>query len=56
MTNRPYLVGGGAMLAGYVSALALGRKRPISDELVRFNRSEQMARLKAALFDRGWRA
>ncbi len=55
MTRRPFVVGGGALLAGYFWALAARRERPISDELVRFNRSEQMARLKAALFHRGRR-
>jgi len=50
MTRRPYLVGGLCLLAGYVSAFARRAKRPISDELVRFNRAEQMARLKARFF------
>jgi len=55
MTRRPYVVGGAALLAGYVWALAAGRERPISIELVRFNRLEQMARLKAALLRSGRR-
>jgi len=46
-TRPPYLIGGVCLLAGYISAFAHGNKRPISDELVRFNRAEQMARLKA---------
>jgi glycosyltransferase involved in cell wall biosynthesis len=50
MTRRPYVVGGAALLAGYVWALVARRERPISIELVQFTRSEQMARLKAILF------
>ena len=49
MTRRPYVVGGCALLAGYLWALASRRKRPISNELVRFNRAEQMARLRSVL-------
>jgi poly-beta-1,6-N-acetyl-D-glucosamine synthase len=55
MTRRPFVIGGGALLAGYFWALAARRKRPISDELVRFNRSEQMARLRTVLFHDGRR-
>jgi glycosyltransferase involved in cell wall biosynthesis len=47
MTRPPYVMGGACLLAGYVSALLRGAKRPISDELVEFNRAEQMARLRA---------
>jgi hypothetical protein len=47
MTRSPYVMGGACLLAGYVSALMRGAKRPISDELVEFNRTEQMARLRA---------
>jgi len=46
MTRPPHLIGGLCLLAGYVSASVRGVKRPISDELVRFNQAEQMARLK----------
>jgi hypothetical protein len=53
MTKRPYLLGGMALFAGYVAA-ALGRaERPVSDELVRFHRKEQMAKLKAILASLG---
>ena len=55
MTRRPFVIGGSALLAGYFCALAAGRERPISSELVRFNRSEQKARLRAALFRSGER-
>lgn len=46
MTRSPRLIGGLCLLSGYVSAMVRGVKRPISDELVRFNQAEQMARLK----------
>jgi poly-beta-1,6-N-acetyl-D-glucosamine synthase len=46
LTRPPYVIGGVCLLSGYVSAFARGHKRPISDELVRFHRSEQMARLR----------
>lgn len=49
MTRRPRVVGGAALLAGYFWALASGRRRVVSQELAQFNRSEQMARLRAAL-------
>ena len=53
MTKRPYLLGGIALFAGYVAA-ALGRtERPVSDELIRFHRKEQMAKLKAILASLG---
>jgi biofilm PGA synthesis N-glycosyltransferase PgaC len=46
MTRRPYVIGGLLLLMGYFSAFVRGAKRPISEELVRFHRAEQMARLK----------
>jgi glycosyltransferase involved in cell wall biosynthesis len=47
MTKRPILLGGVALLAGYISA-ALGRvERAVSPELMRFHRNEQMRKLKA---------
>lgn len=54
MTRPPRVVGGGALAAGYLWALVSRRERPISKELLRFNRSEQMSRLGAVL--RGRRA
>jgi poly-beta-1,6-N-acetyl-D-glucosamine synthase len=46
MTKRPY-VGGGLMLAaGYIWALLRRVDRPVSPEMVRFCRREQMQRLK----------
>jgi len=49
MTKKPYVVGGALLLAGYISAFFRGAKRPISAELVRYTRKEQMRRLKGLL-------
>jgi glycosyltransferase involved in cell wall biosynthesis len=49
MTRSPYVVGGLSLLAGYLWAVLRRMDRPISDELVRFHRAEQMARLKRQL-------
>ena len=49
MWKKPYLVGGLMLLAGYVAAGMRGENRPVSDELVKFRRREQMARLKRFL-------
>jgi glycosyltransferase involved in cell wall biosynthesis len=43
--KRPYLVGGLAVLAGYTGAAMRKVERPVSPELVRFYRREQMRRL-----------
>ncbi|MBK9170101.1 MAG: glycosyltransferase family 2 protein [Bryobacterales bacterium] len=45
-TKRPYLTGGVALLAGYVAASVRGMERPVSRELMRFHRREQMLKLK----------
>jgi len=47
LTRSPYLVGGLTLLAGYYWAALQRRERPVSAELVRFHRVEQMARLTA---------
>jgi hypothetical protein len=44
-TKKPYILGGAAILAGYVSAAVRRDPRPVSPELVRFCRGEQMQRL-----------
>jgi GT2 family glycosyltransferase len=44
-TKKPYLVGGLAVLAGYTGAAIRQAERPVSRELVRFYRHEQMRRL-----------
>jgi biofilm PGA synthesis N-glycosyltransferase PgaC len=46
MTKKPFLVGGVALGTGYIWALLCGEKRPVSPELMRFHRREQMQRLK----------
>jgi glycosyltransferase involved in cell wall biosynthesis len=46
MTRQPWILGGIMIAAGYLTAALKGAKRPISLELVRFRRQEQMARLK----------
>ena len=52
MTTEPYVIGGLALLAGYVTASMRRLERPISDELVAFRRREQMQRLKKFLSGR----
>jgi glycosyltransferase involved in cell wall biosynthesis len=46
-TKRPYLLGGIALLSGYVSAFLRQMERPGSNQLMRFHRREQMEKLKA---------
>jgi biofilm PGA synthesis N-glycosyltransferase PgaC len=48
MTRKPYAVGGLVLLVGYVRGLLGGFERPVSPELVRFHRAEQMQRLRLA--------
>ena len=55
MTRRPYVIGGLLLLFGYFWAFVRLAERPISEELVRFHRAEQIARLKS-LFRNGRRA
>jgi len=45
-TKKPYLVGGIALYFGYLSAFVRRMKRPVSDELMRFHRKEQMSKLR----------
>jgi glycosyltransferase involved in cell wall biosynthesis len=44
-TKKPYFFGGAAILFGYISAAVRRDPRPVSPELVRFCRSEQIQRL-----------
>lgn len=48
MTRKPYALGGLVLLAGFSWALVGGTGRPISPELVKFHRAEQMQRLRRA--------
>jgi len=46
-TKTPVLVGGLALLAGYCWAALWRLKRPVSQDLIRFHRREQMQKLRA---------
>lgn len=52
MLRKPYVVGGLALLYGYFSCWLFQRRRPVSPELMRFHRSEQLARLRALFRNR----
>jgi hypothetical protein len=45
MKNKPYIIGGILLLWGYIWAFISRMERPISPELMRFYRAEQMQRL-----------
>jgi glycosyltransferase involved in cell wall biosynthesis len=49
MTKPPYVIGGLALLFGYTWAALRRVKRPVSNELMRFHRRDQMNKLKAIL-------
>ena len=49
MRQRPYVIGGLALFAGYFWSWITGVERPISKELMAFHRREQLARLKSAV-------
>ena len=51
-TQRPRIVRGVVLYAGYLSAAARRLERPVSPELVAFRRGEQMRRLRAFALDR----
>jgi len=46
MTRKPILIGGCGLLWGFVWAMVRRVERPVSRELIQFQRREQMARLK----------
>jgi poly-beta-1,6-N-acetyl-D-glucosamine synthase len=46
MTQRPVLIGGAMVMAGYLWDTIRGAERPVSPELVAFYRREQIRRLK----------
>ena len=50
MAKKPYITGGLALLFGYSWAAIKRMKRPVSDELVRFHRKDQMRKLRAILW------
>jgi len=49
LTKRPYIAGGLALYGGYLWALVRHKPRPISAELMRFHRREQIGKLRATL-------
>jgi glycosyltransferase involved in cell wall biosynthesis len=49
MSKKPYVLGGAMLLAGYVTASIRRTERPVSNDLVKFRRREQMIRLKRFL-------
>ena len=49
MTQRPYVIGGLLLLCGYVWAFLVRMPRPISREVIDFNRKEQLERIKLTL-------
>ena len=49
LTKPPVLFGGIALALGYCSAAARRTRRPVSHELMRFHRREQMAKLRTIL-------
>lgn len=46
-TKKPWLLGGASLGAGYFSAWVRQMKRPVSRELMRFHRKEEMLKLRA---------
>lgn len=52
MTKKPYIVGGLLLLLGYFWAWASRVEKPVSEELMKFYRQEQMKRLKELLSNR----
>ena len=50
VTKKPYVTGGLALLFGYGWAALKRTPRPVSEELVRFHRRDQMQKLKAILW------
>jgi biofilm PGA synthesis N-glycosyltransferase PgaC len=47
MTKKPFVIGGLALFAGYGWAAVTRMKRPVSAELIRFHRRDQMQKLAA---------
>jgi hypothetical protein len=52
LTKRPYIFGGLALMAGYLWCWITAHERPVSPELMKFHRGEQMVRLKGLLRSR----
>ena len=52
MTRKPYIIAGLYLLAGYTFSFLTRVKRPLSPELIRFHRREQMQRLREIIKSR----
>jgi biofilm PGA synthesis N-glycosyltransferase PgaC len=52
MAKRPYVVGGLALIGGYMWCWVRGQERAVSAALMAFNRLEQLARLKGLMCGR----
>jgi hypothetical protein len=52
MKNRPFVLGGLCLIAGYYWNMATRARQPVSPDLAAFHRSEQMKRLLKALWGR----
>jgi hypothetical protein len=52
MTKPPLIIGGLTLLLGYGWSFVSGARRPVSEEMARFTRREQMQRLKSVLLGR----
>lgn len=52
--NKPYILGGLALWLGYVWGFLTIRKRPISREMMKFYRKEQMTRLRSMFSNLMW--
>lgn len=46
MGSKPYFIGGLSLLSGYIWAFLIRTEKPISRELIKFQRHEQMQRLR----------
>jgi glycosyltransferase involved in cell wall biosynthesis len=51
MSRKPFMIGGLAILAGYIWAMVSGSERQVSSEVVKFRKKEQMKRLRAFFFE-----
>lgn len=52
LTTRPYVIGGVLLMAGYLYGVIARIDRPLSPELMRFHRNEQLRRLRGLLRER----
>jgi hypothetical protein len=47
MLQRPYVIGGVTLAAGYIYSFVARTERPVTPELLRLHRREQLERLKS---------